>query len=41
MSLRWSGGQLDSAEVRSDGDQPCVIRYRERTVELKATTGQV
>ena len=41
VGLRWDGGQLESAEILSYGGEPCVVRYRERTVNWKTKAGMV
>ena len=40
VSMEWRGGQLTSAEILSKAGQPCVVRYRDRTVALKTEAGK-
>jgi alpha-L-fucosidase 2 len=40
VSMEWRGGQLTSAEILSKAGQPCVVRYRDRTVALKTEVGK-
>jgi alpha-L-fucosidase 2 len=39
VSIDWKGGQLDVAEIRSKGGQPCVVRYRDRMIERQIEAG--
>ena len=41
VNIEWQAGKLTSAEIRSKAGQPCVVRYRDRTVALKAAKGKV
>jgi hypothetical protein len=40
VDLAWKEGKLTEAVLRSLAGQPCRIRYREKTVELKTKAGE-
>jgi alpha-L-fucosidase 2 len=40
MSMEWKGGELMWAEILSKAGQPCVVRYRDRTVALNIEAGK-
>jgi alpha-L-fucosidase 2 len=40
VSMSWSAGRLQTAEVRFRHDGVCKLRYRDRTIELKGLSGQ-
>ncbi len=40
VSIRWRGGRLLAAELRSLAGRPCVVRYRDRTLALKTEAGK-
>ncbi len=35
VDIQWRNGKMVSAELRSKAGEPCVVRYRDRTKELK------
>ena len=39
VDMRWDGGKLVSAEVRSSRGGPCRIRYRDEVAELETRAG--
>jgi alpha-L-fucosidase 2 len=41
VDIEWRSGKMVSAEIRSKTGEPCVVRYRDRTVELKTESGKV
>jgi alpha-L-fucosidase 2 len=41
VSIDWRNGKLMSAEIRSKAGQPCMVRYRDRTILLKTEAGGV
>jgi alpha-L-fucosidase 2 len=40
VEMRWQEGKLVSAEILSQAGQPCRLRYRDRTWEVKIATGE-
>ena len=40
VDIEWHGGRMVSAEIRSKAGEPCVVRYRDRTTELKTGMGK-
>jgi len=40
VSMEWKSGQLTSVEILSKAGQPCVVRYKDRTVALKTEPGK-
>jgi alpha-L-fucosidase 2 len=40
VDIQWQGGKLIAAEIRSKMGEPCVVRYRDRTVQLKTEAGK-
>ena len=40
MDIQWRGGKLASAEIRSKMGEPCIVRYRDRTREMKTESGK-
>jgi alpha-L-fucosidase 2 len=40
VSMRWSGGKLDAAEIRSKLGGECRLRYRDRTAALRTVAGR-
>jgi alpha-L-fucosidase 2 len=39
VDVRWKGGKLQSAEIRSRDGGPCNVRYKEKTVSLTLKPG--
>jgi alpha-L-fucosidase 2 len=40
VSLAWKAGQLTSATIRSTTGEPCRLRYRDQSIELKIRKGK-
>ncbi|MEJ5368703.1 MAG: glycoside hydrolase family 95-like protein, partial [Bryobacteraceae bacterium] len=36
VDLRWAGGELQHAAIRSPQPRPCRVRYRNRTLRIQA-----
>ena len=41
VDLRWKDGKLTAAEIHSDRDGPCKLRYRDQTMTVSTRAGQV
>src|SRR2546422_6267715 len=39
VDIQWRQGKMVSAEIRSKAGEPCIVRYGDRTKELKTTQG--
>jgi alpha-L-fucosidase 2 len=39
VDIRWEGGELVSAEIRSSLGGPCRVRYRDRAAEIETRAG--
>lgn len=39
VNIAWQGGHLAVAEIRSKAGRPCVVRYGDRTIQLKTEAG--
>jgi alpha-L-fucosidase 2 len=40
VSMTWNDGKLTSATIRSDQGQPCRVRYKGTTLDLKLGKGE-
>ncbi len=41
LDISWKDGMLTKAYIQGSGDNPCTVRYREKTVQIQPSAGGV